>query len=445
MFRSSALLLLLSVLLTACGGGGGSDAEFIDDRVLLENIRVTPASASIAAGLTQAFTATGEYSDGSEQDLTNSVNWSSSDADVASIDATGSALGVSAGTAEIQASLDGFSGTATLTVTDPVIVETAILPPLADIPLGGTQDYRAFAIYSDGRYENVTFSAEWALQNESGIIQAYEPVLTRGLVALDDFGTVIGVAIGEDALIASVNNVSTQAGAAVISPQLSGLSISPRDESLPAGAMLRYSATATYTDGTSADLTKVVAWASSNDAIATISNEPGARGTANALSPGQVDISATFEGFTDRTTLTVIADDGDEVIRVDVLPPMATIGVSETLSYMAIAITRDGDTFDVSNSTTWSSSNASVATVSSTGLATGLSGGTTEITAEFAGVAGSATLKVEAEVILESIVVSQANPTFVSLTRAACPASAWKPELSDSRSCVASCSLWRAR
>ena len=45
----------------------------------LQSIAVTPASASITAGGTQAFSATGTYSDSSTQDLTAQVTWASGD------------------------------------------------------------------------------------------------------------------------------------------------------------------------------------------------------------------------------------------------------------------------------------------------------------------------------------------------------------------------------
>src|SRR5262249_38519621 len=46
--------------------------------VSLNSIPVTPTPASVPRGLTQQFTATGSYSDGSTKDLTGSVTWTSS-------------------------------------------------------------------------------------------------------------------------------------------------------------------------------------------------------------------------------------------------------------------------------------------------------------------------------------------------------------------------------
>jgi hypothetical protein len=87
----------------------------------LSSITVTPANASIAAGSTVQFTATGYYSDNSTQDLTTLATWSSSNTAVATISNTagsqGLASGVAAGAATITATSGTVSGNTGLTVT----------------------------------------------------------------------------------------------------------------------------------------------------------------------------------------------------------------------------------------------------------------------------------------------------------------------------------------
>ena len=84
-------------------------------------IMVTPAEASIEIDATQVYTASGTYSDDPDNvvDLTSLVDWTSIPSDVAEIDSSGVATGKIAGVAIITATLDGVSGTATLTVTSP--------------------------------------------------------------------------------------------------------------------------------------------------------------------------------------------------------------------------------------------------------------------------------------------------------------------------------------
>lgn len=75
----------------------------------LQSISVTPAAPSIAAGQTQQFTATGSYNNGQQQALTSGVTWTSSNTGVATIDSTGLALGRTAGTTSIGATLGTVS------------------------------------------------------------------------------------------------------------------------------------------------------------------------------------------------------------------------------------------------------------------------------------------------------------------------------------------------
>jgi len=105
----SARVTLGNQISSNCGTGG----------VTLTSIAVTPTSASIAVGATEPFTATGTYSNGSKQNLTGTVTWtSSSSTSAATIAATGVATGWAAGTANITAKSGSVtSNTATLTVS----------------------------------------------------------------------------------------------------------------------------------------------------------------------------------------------------------------------------------------------------------------------------------------------------------------------------------------
>ncbi len=85
--------------------------------VTLETIVVTPVDPTLVKGAILPFIATGIYSDGSEQNLTSTVTWSSGTGTVASITSGGVATGVSGGTSTIGATLGNVFGSTTLTVT----------------------------------------------------------------------------------------------------------------------------------------------------------------------------------------------------------------------------------------------------------------------------------------------------------------------------------------
>ncbi len=84
----------------------------------LVSIAVNPTNASITKGASQSFTATGTLKDGSTVDITNSVTWKSSNGAVATIDNTGRATALAAGTTNITATSGTIiSNAATLNVT----------------------------------------------------------------------------------------------------------------------------------------------------------------------------------------------------------------------------------------------------------------------------------------------------------------------------------------
>ena len=85
----------------------------------LVSIAIMPESAMILAGDTQRFGAIGSYSDKTTQDLTEIVNWESSDITIAVMDQaqSGRVLGQKTGSATIRASLSGKSGSGTITIT----------------------------------------------------------------------------------------------------------------------------------------------------------------------------------------------------------------------------------------------------------------------------------------------------------------------------------------
>jgi len=69
------------------------------------------------------------------------------------------------------------------------------------------------------------------------------------------------------------------------------------------GGTLQLTATALFPDPR--NVTAVVTWSSSNPAVATISNASGEWGRVTAVAPGQVTITATYDGLTASTTLDV--------------------------------------------------------------------------------------------------------------------------------------------
>jgi uncharacterized protein YjdB len=79
---------------------------------------------------------------------------------------------------------------------------------------------------------------------------------------------------------------------------LSAIAITPNPTSLAKGASQQLTATGTYSDTTTRDLTAVVTWLSSSSTVAVVSNANGSRGLLTAVGAGSSSVTAALQGVT---------------------------------------------------------------------------------------------------------------------------------------------------
>ena len=88
---------------------------------------------------------------------------------------------------------------------------------------------------------------------------------------------------------------------------MQSIAVTPADPSVPSGETEQFTATGTYSDNSTQNLTSQVTWASATPSVATISNASGSQGLATGVATGTSTISATLNGVTGSTVLTVSA------------------------------------------------------------------------------------------------------------------------------------------
>lgn len=130
--------------------------------------------------------------------------------------------------------------------------------------------------------------------------------------------------------------------------------------------------TATATGGTGS-----VTWSTSNSSIAQLSTTSGTSVTVTGKAAGTATVTATYSGKTATCTVTVTAAATPTVNSVTVSPNTLSLNVNGTSTLSATVSVSGG----AAQTVTWSSSNTSVATVSSSGLVTAKATGTATITA----------------------------------------------------------------
>jgi trimeric autotransporter adhesin len=130
---------------------------------VLQSITVTAPSSSFALGFNLQLTATGIYSDGSTQDLTSSVSWSSSDAAIAVVSNTGLVAGLVVGDITASASSQGITGSLAITVNAATLVSVKITPLTVTLQnLLTTQQFTLTGTFSDGTTQALTGNAHWS-------------------------------------------------------------------------------------------------------------------------------------------------------------------------------------------------------------------------------------------------------------------------------------------
>ncbi len=111
---------------------------------------------------------------------------------------------------------------------------------------------------------------------------------------------------------------------------LSSIAVTPTGPSIALGTTQQFTATGTYSDSSTRDITTSVTWSSSDTSAATISNVTGSKGLATSVASGSTTITAILGTIPGNTTLTVTA------------PPQATLTLPETGQTISYGANDDG-------------------------------------------------------------------------------------------------------
>jgi uncharacterized protein YjdB len=364
------------VTITATVGSQSDTATMTVVAASLTSIVVSPATVLLAAGTQQAFTATGVFDDGSTQ-LLPSVQWSSSNENVLTVDATGLASAMMGGTSTVTATSGSISGTASVTVTSATLVSLAVAPLNSTMPVGATKQFTATGTFSDGSTLDMTQQVLWKSSSPS-----VATITTVGLAG--------SIATGTTRIQAAWGSVSQSTTLTVSNVKLVSIAISPANPTIAKRTSLKLKAIGTYSDGSTAALTSA-SWKSSKPSVANMRGS----GIVRAKKGGTATITATAFGLKATTTLTVSTG---TLVAVSITPANTSVAAGGTQQFTATGTFSDGTMQDVTLNAHWSSSVASVATIANApsvaALATTYTSGQTTIGANVRGVTAITSLGV---------------------------------------------------
>jgi hypothetical protein len=133
---------------------------------VLNSITIAPAQVTLPTGGTAQLSATGIFSSGPSQSLTNTAQWSSTVPSVATVSTTGfvtcAANATVTGSATILATSGTVIGSTSVTCQAAVLKYITITPSReCEIPHGGKQQLTAIGTYVGGATKNLTATANW--------------------------------------------------------------------------------------------------------------------------------------------------------------------------------------------------------------------------------------------------------------------------------------------
>nr|MCU0584942.1 Ig-like domain-containing protein [Desulfobacterales bacterium] len=255
-----------------------------------------------------------------------------------------------------------------------------------------TRQFTATGVFSDESVQNLTEQVSWSAA-DGAVASVSNEAGSRGLVT--------PAGIGSTAVSATRDGVTGSTGFTVTEAVLVSIQITPSHPSAPTGTTLHLTATGVYSDHTTQDLSKQVAWSSSDPSVASVSNAAGSNGLAAALAVGAADVSASLDGVTGSTGFTVTEA---VLVSIQVTPANPSLARGTTLQLTATGAYTDDTTRDLTKNVTWGSTNPSVASVSnadgSDGLATALAVGSTSVSATLGSVSASTILTVTAATLV---------------------------------------------
>src|SRR5260370_13007528 len=154
-------------------------------------------------------------------------------------------------------------------------------------------------IFSDSSTQDLTTSANWSSSNGGG-----------GTIGANS-GVAAAAGSGTTKISATFNAVTGSTSFTVIA--LISIAITPSNPSVVFGSKLQLTATGTYSDGSTPDITATAVWSSTSAGVATVN----ATGLVTSVHEGTTTIHATQNGVTGSTQLSVAGSAVSIVLTTD--------------------------------------------------------------------------------------------------------------------------------
>ncbi|MDQ6611692.1 MAG: Ig-like domain-containing protein, partial [Gemmatimonadota bacterium] len=329
----------------------GNLAASIDITVLgVKSVGVSPSAVQLRVGTLQTMTADVNVDAG----VSRSVNWTSSNVSVATINAQGVLTALAPGVTNIVAAAVADAGmTANAQVTVLPARGVLLAPATANIATGATQQFTPDVVLDAGQVTTVLWASS-----------------APAIATVSQGGLVTGITFGGVTITATSTADPTLKGTATVNvvPIVRNISVVAPTGPIFLGQTQQLNAAVTADAG----LATTVNWSSSNSAVATVS----AGGLVTGVSAGTVTLTAAASADPLKTA-SVALTVASRPLSISVAPGALALIAGNSATLVA-TVSADPN---VNKAVTWSSSAPAIASVNSSGVVTGITNGQATVTA----------------------------------------------------------------
>src|SRR6185437_563391 len=216
-------------------------------------------------------------------------------------------------------SLSGMESYVPATQLPAGLTSIAIAPASPSLIVGTSQSLSFVGTFNDGSIR--TLHPVWWASATPEIAQV---TTNTGVISAANIGTTtVSVQLG-----------SLSGSTTVTVPSLVSITVSPSDPSLPLGAIQQLTASGTFSDGNTRDITNMVSWNSSDGTIVSVVNTLNVQGMGVAIGAGSATITASLWNVTGTDSITVVPAPAPPVAPniTSVSPTSGTVGTQVTIT-----------------------------------------------------------------------------------------------------------------
>jgi uncharacterized protein YjdB len=354
--RAAALV----VVTVACANANPDEAA----------LAIDPGNVQLFVGQTAMLQAS------SERDDVAGVTWESQDDGIATVDGnsgTATVTAVASGSTTILVRLGSFRRSVPVTIADAAVDRIDVTADHMMVPKGLHAQLTAMVHFTDGRSVDMTGMVAW-LSADAGVAS----------VAPD--GQVTAVALGSTDLSATFMGATGKLSFAVTAAALESIAVGSPPP-IAKGLHAQLAATGTFSDGTIADVTAMVAWTAVDTTVATVD----AAGSVHAVAVGSTEIEASLDQVSGMATVEV---GPAAAVSLALSTGDFTLAQSQRAHIRAAVTFTDGSISDVTATATWQSSAPPVVTANAGQIDSQLQASTAMVTATASGVSAHVTVTV---------------------------------------------------